>query len=148
MADERERPVYPRPLRGHIAGELIRLLADGAHTHEQLAEQYGVVRQAITAFAGRNADAISAAMADANAAMAGLWIAQKRARVAEYQEDVEGINDAIGGQFDGDIAPLFRHKHNALRSVAEELGDLRQFVSVDSKQVTYTVEGIDPGALR
>ena len=137
-----EQPQERRKLRGWIAYDLVQELAFGDQSHTALGERYGVTRQAIQAFAKRNAERIAEVVANKDDAYAGLWIAKKERRIAEYLRDVEEVND-----LDTPDAQLKRVKHNALRAVAEELGQLKTNVEVESK-VHYTVEGVDLDKLR
>lgn len=137
-----ELPQERRKLRGYVAYDLVQDLAFGNLTHAQLGEKYGVSRPAITAFKARHAERIAEVVANKDDAFAGLWIAKKERRIAEYLRDVEEVND-----LDTPDAQLKRVKHNALRAVAEELGQLKTNVEVESK-VHYTVEGVDLDKLR
>lgn len=112
-------------------------------TQAAAAEKYGVVQQSITAFAQRHRAEIEAARADIADEMAGVWIAEKRARLLAYQEDVELID--AGGE-----ARRLNHmndRHRALRNSAEELGALKQVVTADVT-VRHEIVGVDPDVLR
>lgn len=136
-----EQPQERRKLRGYVAYDLVQDLAFSGLTHELLGEKYGVTRQAISAFNQREAERIAEVVANKDDALAGLWIAKKERRVAEYLRDVEEINELPPD------AQLKRVKHSALRSVAEELGQLKSNVEVKS-EVHYTVEGVDLDKLK
>lgn len=129
--------------RGWVTRKLIIELARQEKTRTKLASEYGVTTASITTFAHRHRTEIDEVKADIENEFAGLWIAQKYARIAEYQADV----DAIGDTTDPD---LLKVKHTALKAVAEEMGQLpaRVAVNVESKTVNYTINGIDPGQLR
>ena len=132
-------------IRGHVALALVRELALGDSTQRDIAERYGYSEQSISLFKTRNADRIAAVQADEQNAYAGLWIADKAARVAAYEADVERVDEFLA---DGaPTADLMRVRHSALRSAAEELGQLKQTVET-TQRITYAVEGVDPGQLR
>lgn len=132
-------------LRGHIALQLIRELAIGTLTQDELADKYEVTQPAISLFNKRNAEAIAQVKANLDDEFAGMWIAQKQNRVKVYQDDVERIAEQ---QETGVPQPLLigllRLKQAALKSVAEELGQLpgRVHISVQG-DAKYSVEGVD-----
>lgn len=138
-----------RPLRGHVALRLIHDIVDNELNQSQLAEKYGVTESAIRAFKARNADAIREVEEDLENEFAGLWIANKAMRLAEYKADIELVNERLDAAgTDGDIDPaLMLRKHQALRASAEELGSLGANVQVDG-QIKYIVEGVDPRSLQ
>lgn len=130
---------------------LIRAIALGEKTRAELARERGVTAQAISEFTKRHAEAIAQVKANVTNEFAGLWIAQKAERVAAYQQNAEIIAAEIEALRDGrvivhggdederdehgeddDAAPdvsgalgrLTRAYDRALRSVAEELGQL------------------------
>jgi hypothetical protein len=129
--------------------ELIHDLVDGEFNKEQLAEKYGVTREAIYYFEKREAAAIREAEEDSNNELAALWIARKEKRLAEYEADVDLVNERLDAAgTDGLIDPaLMLRKHQALRASAEELGALNEKLHVEG-QIKYVVEGVDPGSLR
>jgi hypothetical protein len=125
--------------RGWAKASLIRELAAGEKTRKQLGAEYGVAQSNITRFADRHVDAIEKVRAHLDDEWAGLWIANKRNRVAEYEADVERINASL------DLVPdkdLLRTKQSALKQVAEELGQLKQEIEVGGG-LMFTVRGID-----
>lgn len=138
-------------------------MAVGALTPAELRAKYNATAGAIKAFRARHAEAIEAIRADLNNRFAGLWIAEKEARIASYQADVELVDaevervlaerdstiaKATGGVIEADedgelldaqltvatdLGRLSRIKHRALRSVAEELGQLPTRMLVKSE---------------
>lgn len=75
-----------------------------------------------------------------------LWIAEKANRLAVYQDQVEVIDEQLqrdDGKLRRPDAALLRTQQAALRNAAEELGDLKQQVSVDHSIVNYTIAGVD-----
>jgi len=137
----------PRPLKGHIRLALARQLAEGGLTQTELGERYGVTQQAISDFARRERDMINAIRNDLDNQYAGLWIANKEARLAAYERDVDDVERVEG---DDVVTPeLRRVKQAALRAVAEELGQLPARMSVQMEGTIKTIiEGIDPMDVR
>lgn len=140
-----EAESHGKRIRGRTALALMRDLALSDTPVVELAERYGFAPESISRFKTRNAEAIAEIKADEQSEIAGLWIARKRERIAAYQEQVERIDDFLT---DGaPTADLMRVQQAALRSVAEETGQLRHQVET-TQRITYAVEGIDPQALR
>lgn len=129
--------------RAWVRHKLIRDLATNDATQVELADRYGVVPQSISQFKQRHQTAIDEMRADLENQFAALWIAEKASRLAEYQQDVEDIGSTSNHE-------LLRAKHNALRSAAEELGQLpsRYNVQVNNAPVTYKIDGVDLEQLR
>jgi len=137
-------------------------------TNADLARKYGVERAAIGKFAKRYATEIDEVKAQIEDEMAGLWIAMKKARIAEYQQSLEDINDLLALDLDPETAPretadenelvivgaklpaLLKAKATVLHQVAEEMGQLpaRVQVNVNDQRVNYVIEGVDLAALR
>lgn len=137
-----KRHAYPLS-RGWVKHKLIHEVARKEKSTTQLAEEYGVTTSAISQFKTRHATRIAEVEQDIENAFAGLWIAQKEARLAEYQEDVDRIGDA-------DDPALLRIKAAMLKAVAEEMGHLptKTSMQVEKNKVTYTIEGVDLDELR
>lgn len=123
---------------------LLHELARGEKQRIQLAEEYGVVPSAITNFAHRHAAELEQIRRDLDNEFAGLWIAQKAARLAEYEQDVNRINDTLDDEERPDTN-LMRTKQAALRQVAEELGQIPSKVNLSVEPVTvrYEVVGVE-----
>lgn len=149
--------------RGHVRIALQRDLATGGQTHEALAAKYGATKSGITSFAKRYSAVIAEIAADLDNQFAGLWAANKERRIASYQADVELVESEVdrvlaereatmakakdaGGEVDEDgelldaqltvatdLGRLNRIKHRALRSIAEELGQLPTRMVVKSE---------------
>jgi hypothetical protein len=148
--------------RGHVKVALIRALATGEKSHRKLAAEHGVSPQAVDQFAERNADRIAAVAADLDNEFAGLWIADKRSRLAEYQAQADYIEALLNSDQDEEpadgkgrnrvtvsVAELLRTAQSALRAASEELGQLPGRVSVQiTGDVHYAVEGVQLGALQ
>jgi hypothetical protein len=158
-------------LGGRVARALARDLALTKLSQTALAEKYGVTQSSISEFKARRAEEIAAIAADADDQYAGIWIAQKEARLAElarlhdialtptpkvapsgkiireWVTDPEtGVDtEVIVSEVDGRLAA------QVMKQAAEEMGQLptRLQVSGDmSIKTNYTVEGVDPKDLR
>lgn len=159
------RDFLERNVRTRVA--LIRALAEGRVPTTEIARRFGATESGIRKFAGRHADEIETVKANLEDEFAGLIYARKAARLAEYEQDVETANSEIDQALTGRLAAevvnedgvtevvadvsdvvarLWRGKHRALRSIAEELGQLpsRVVVSTDEgAKVRHIVEGVD-----
>jgi hypothetical protein len=130
-------------LRGFRKMELLRELAMGAASRSELAEKYEVDGTRIYQISCECATEIDAIRADLMAKLhdetVGLWIASKRNRIAEYQQDVDDANAVLAKAYDH---RLVADKHRALRAVAEELAQLPQRASVqvgEETVIAYTI---------
>ena len=170
LATQPRRPPRFALEQGHVRWKLIQELGQGELTVGTLATRYGVTPSAISQFRDRHAEQIADVKADIENEFAGLWIAQKTARLAEYAADVEMINEVVQTTLNADLstearaeleaagvevgkidAALVAAKHRALRAVAEELGHLPTKVQMQVEATTrvhYTVSGMDPEDLR
>lgn len=139
---EGARRAYPLE-RAWVRNKLIRELAAERLSHAKLAEKYGVTDVSISNFKKRHLTEIEEVRADLEDQFAGLWIANKAARLAELEQDVDDIGTTTNHE-------LLKVKHNALKQAAEELGQLpsRFSVQVNNQPVTYKIEGVDMDALR
>lgn len=140
-------------LRGHLKRALMIDLASGELSLERLGAKYGVTAPAVLHFRDRNLEEIAEikkAIDDGvRAEIAGLWIADKTARIASYQSDVDLLTDQLedGTLEPADFRGALKVKAQVLKQVAEELGDLR--VSVDlGGEVRYSVNGVNPEELK
>lgn len=122
-------------LKGWQRVALLRDLALAEMTIQEIADKWGRSESTMYAWKTNHAAEIDAIRADAANEFAGLWVAQKVNRVAEYQADIE----------DEDVD--VQVKHRALRAVAEELGQLTSKQEIQAS-VTYQVEGVDPDNLK
>ena len=149
--------------RGHVRIVLQRDLAVGELTYAELAARYGATKSGIASFARKYATVIAEIKADLDNRYAGMWIADKDRRVAAYQADADLVDEETervlkardehrellkeqGTEVDEDgetakeigvatdLGRLSRIKHRALRSVAEELGQLPTRMLVRSEQ--------------
>lgn len=142
-------------IRGHLRLRLIRELAMGVATQAELATRFGVDQNTVRTFRERNEEDIQdvrkALMDEVVSETAGLWIADKSARVAEYQDDVERINELLESGLSEGLVPRFLNsKHAALKAVAEELAQLPTRTSaaqIDENVFHCTVVGVSTSDL-
>ncbi len=169
MTDKHDESSDPTPGRRRKPGKLEhpgvkpRLIRDIALTNMsqgQLAERYDVVQSSISEFISRNRARIEAVRVDSENEYAGVWIADKLNRIEAYAEQVNRIRDLLGGERDNEEqgkeqgplrsdeeAGLMRVAQSALKSVAEELGQLTTRAKIDaSGEIGVRVEmvGVDP----
>lgn len=133
-------PRYPLD-RGWRKAQLIRQLALGELSQTRLGELYGVSQASISRFATRHAADIEQVRWNlAEKVQQGaehLWVVGKQNRLAEYQDVAERM-----GSMSTPRAQEIRMQ--ALRNVAEELGDLpaRTNVQIDQTTVQYEIVGV------
>ena len=149
-------------LRGHIRLKLIRELAMDAVTQQELAKRFGVDQNTIRTFRDRNEDEIrevrESLLQEVVNETAGLWITKKANRLAEYEADVDRINESLARWVPGDdprldvvAKGLILAKHGAIKNSAEELAQLPTRSSapqVDENVFHYTIVGATTDGLR
>ena len=139
-------------IRGYQIHELCMRLAVGKLAKARLAEIYDVSIATITKFekkySFRIEDIKEEIAKNLEDDFIGLWVANKVHRVASYQADIEFLEGYLSDDAEVDDAvKVIKTKHGALRSVAEELGQLPTRVQVDlsgQTKVNYCIEGINP----
>lgn len=140
-------PPRPRVLRGPVRVRLIHDLALDAFTERALAEQYDVSQPSIHEFRDKHSYQIMMARDHIESEVAGLWIAEKVNRLAELEDDVEHINEALATVPAEDRPRLYLAKHRALRNAAEELGQLAPKRVDANVTVRYEIANVDMKAL-
>ncbi len=162
-SERRERNSSRFKLGGLKRAPLIRALALSGRSQVELAEEYGVTEQAISAFQQRNRAEIDALKADAANEFAGVLIAQKINRVVALEEILEKalqptpkidnkgfqVVDPETGNFIYEVDG--RTALAALKQAAEEMGQLVQRTQVAgdlNTTTTYRIEGVDPADLK
>jgi len=123
--------------RGWVKHRLIRDFALGEKNGKELAEQYGVSSTSISQFKKRHSLEIEEVRNNLADEYAGVWVAQKLARIQEYQQAAEKM---AAGNSPRNAEVLV----SILKAVAEELGQLpaRTQVNVSNENVTYEIVGI------
>ena len=132
------RPAMKNHLeRGWVRHRLIREFALGEKTGAQLAEQYGVSQTSISAFKKRHSLEIEEVRNNLADEYAGVWVAQKLARIQEYQTAAEKMASGASPRNAEVLVTI-------LKAVAEELGQLpaRTQVNVSNETTVYQVVGI------
>lgn len=131
-------------LRGHRALRLKRQLAEGRIKQVDLAAEYDVAESTIASFKATHKVEIAEIAADLDNEFAGLWAAQKAARIAEYMDTIKVVDTALELQpLAQDRSGLLLRKQGALKAIAEELGQLQQRIEIDGK-LNYQVNGVTP----
>jgi hypothetical protein len=113
-------------IRGVLRAELIRDLALGELTHDQLAEKYDRVTQAISNFASRNKDEIRRAKQAQSDEYQSLGYAEKGERIALRERLIADLVERLESP---DLSDVQRNRFShtvdkVLRSIAEERGEL------------------------
>jgi len=123
--------------RGWVKHRLIRDMALGEKTQRALAAQYGVSQTSISAFKKRYILEIEEVRNNLADEYAGVWVAQKMARIQEYQQAAEKMASGTSPRNAEVLVSI-------LKAVAEELGQLpaRTQVNVSSEQTVYQVVGV------
>ena len=108
-----------------------------------LAEKYGLSPMGISAFAKRHARAIDDIREHIEDEFAGLPLAQKRNRIAAYEDEVDRLlEDPRANHHEWSKA-----RQMAYRSIAEELGQLPPRQQITVIPVQHVVIGVDPDDL-
>lgn len=123
---------------------LLRDLAEGALTYDALAEKHGLSNKSSVAHYAKNySDEIAAMRDNLEDEWAGIWVADKRKRIQEYQAIVEEVEEDL--RVNGQDAALQRVRMTALKSIAEELGQLpsRVVIRQVGQKADYSLDGVD-----
>lgn len=150
-----------------IRRQLVVDLALSGKSQLALGEKYGASQQAVSQFAERHATEVQAVRDDSENEFAGIAIAEKANRLATYLDMLEkalmpvpkvnGKGEIIYGlpDADGERHPIMEIDlavaQKIQRNVAEELGHLPNRVTLGGEvgvTTNYTVNGVDPGALK
>lgn len=131
------RPTKNHLERGWVKHRLVRDFALGEKSQRVLAEQYGVSSTSISAFKKRHAFEIEEVRNNLADEYAGVWVAQKLARIQEYQEAAEKMAKGASPRNQEVLVTI-------LKAVAEELGQLptRSQVNVSTETTVYQVVGV------
>ena len=154
--------------RGWRKRYLIIELAKGDIPKRELARIMKCHKSSVIDFERRHQAEIAETITRIEDEFVGLWVASKANRLAEYQQDVEDANEIIMDEFGErsapresdpldpgandevsdrpNMAPIWvRLKEQALRAVAEELGQIPNRVRMDlgGQVATYHLEGVD-----
>lgn len=138
--------------RGRNRIFLLRDLALGAESQKDLAFKYGVTPMAISAFAAAHGEEITDIRGDLESEWAGIWVADRKLRLAEIQQLIEDMSDQVAEEVAGaglskDIGvPLVKTLLAAYDQVARELGQIQRPGTGHQGQaptVIYTYGGFD-----
>lgn len=132
--------------RGHRKQAILRDLAEGMMTQTAIAEKYGVTRGRISQLANwpEHRRIIDEMKKNLDDQFAGMWVAQKKHRIADYQQQIEDIDETMRNALTVDPA-LVRARAALVRSVAEEMAQLpnRVTVQVQKRRVENLLDGVD-----
>ena len=134
-------------IRGWLVWAVTRDLAEGK-SQSSIGRMYGVSQVTISNFARDHAEQVQEVRQQLDDAMAGLWIADKKKRVAVYQNIAEEMLDEdTAGVALGKVTKVEarRAAMTATRAVADELGDIPQRIKVEGggEPVRHVIEGVD-----
>lgn len=122
----------------------------GGKSQTAIAAMYGVTQQSISEFAQKHAEEIAELKANTRELLADLWIADKNLRIAAYQQNADTTRELLAqigtGERNGERpSELLRTEQAALKSVAEEMGDLPQRIKVEGEGVVvhHKLEGVN-----
>lgn len=137
-------------IRGWRKTWLLNKLAMSDSSGNALATALGVHHTTVYNFAKKYEDEIQRIRDHMEEEFVTLWITEKVHRLAEYQQDVEDANDVITeglSRSDREYLPQWiRIKHQALRAVADETGQIPNKISMNvegDRKITYVLEGVD-----
>jgi len=136
MTDEVEIKGRYKLTRAWVKTELIRELAAEKISQTNLAKRYGVGQSAIAEFKRRHLADINRLKDSLNDEWAGLWIADKRNRIAELQSLAESLIDMQPTARTAEVVAKL------LRDAAEELGDITNKNKVEMDVVRYEINGV------
>jgi hypothetical protein len=136
-------------IRGSLRAELVRDLALGELTHEQLAEKYDRHPQAISQFSVRNKDEIRRAKQVQSDEYQGLGYAEKWERLAFREQLLRDIEEKLK---DPDLSHTQRNRYSVtadklLHSIAEERGQLYARSALEVSMTGNPFAGIDEVAI-
>ena len=122
---------------------LKRDLALGTETVTELGKKYGMTKTGICQFRNRHALAIENIREHLENEFAGISIAEKKNRIAEYQEMFE----RLGNHQHADHHEWVKAQAIILRNTAEELGQLPPRQQITVIPVQHVVVGVETGDL-
>jgi hypothetical protein len=129
-------------LRGHVRLKLVHDLASGELSYAELAAKYGKAEQTIIGFASRHKEEIAELFEVMSSEFEGLWLAEKRSRMAEYQqkyEDLESLlekSQAASAADEPEGADRINAEHYVLL-VREQLKILARLVDAPPEQARH-----------
>jgi len=128
---------------------MYELIADLAadEPRDEILAIHGITDEELTAFENQHRGTVGVTRANIHQIWFDMKIADKGWRLAQYQSDVEEIGKRPLDKDEKLSAPLLKAKQSALRSAAEELGDLpRPSIGAgeDVPSIRIEVVGINP----
>jgi hypothetical protein len=129
-------------LRGHVRLKVVHDLASGELSYAELAAKYGKAEQTIIGFASRHKEEIAELFEVMSSEFERLWLAEKRSRMAEYQqkyEDLESLlekSQAASAADEPEGADRINAEHYVLL-VREQLKILARLVDAPPEQARH-----------
>ena len=131
-------------------------IASGDYSHQQLRDRYNYqnIRRFVAKYALEIEDIRKNNIAEVRKECAGLWIADRTMRIAQYQDIVDKIDKKIHDlAYTGSTYLPFQAlkiKAEVLRLVAEELGQIPEKKRTAEEQgfLEYAVKGISTAELQ
>lgn len=123
---------------------LLRDLATWTGVMQELADKWGIPANSLHVYKSRHKREIAAIQADLENQFAGMWIANKEARIAALAEMYESARSHKYANHHEWI----RASESLLRSAAEELGQIPGRGSIVVIPVQHLVIGINPEELK
>lgn len=143
----------PVQIRGRIKLALIRDLAMGEWDETSLARRYDLATEEVRSFKLGHQDEINEVSQALSGHLAietaGLWIAKKNERLAEYQQEIDDITEALedlrnsGVPWSRAHRDMIRARLDLYRQAADELGAYPQRQQAPQRQGTqvhYIIE--------
>jgi len=122
---------------------LCRDLASGDMTRTELGVKYGLTQQGVSMFYKRNEERILDIRANMAEQFAGLPLARKENRLLEYERIIEELKEHVNSSHH----EWSKAKMIALRSIAEELGQLPPRQTVTVVPVQHVIVGVPDDAI-
>jgi hypothetical protein len=148
--DASDPATWAPQIRGQERQDLVDDLARGDKTHAMLADKFSRSLQAIRQFSARNSVEIAQRrqmlLGEVSDEASHMWVSDKVTRIAWRLKWIEDLDAHLA---DPDLDPQLRSRYTRdaamlLRAVAEELGELRTQVDVDTgPTLTSAVIGWD-----
>jgi len=117
----------------------------------QLAAKYGCTQSSISEFITRHADEVASKKQALSDELHGLWVADRSARMAEYQQTLDDLEGFVSNSSmsDKEAREAVALKLRTLRQVADELGQVPQrSPGTTGGTVTISIDGVELGDLR
>jgi hypothetical protein len=133
-------------VKGHEVLELCREIAGSTTSDAELVRRFGGTdAQDLIWFAEYYAPMIAAIQAEVVDLTQYMWISKKELRIAEYQADVERLNELLLTAEGTEVVSLMKAKHSAMAKVADEMGAIPQRMRINAvrEKMSISIGGAD-----